>query len=132
MCTGISPLCLYTMHMLDPFGGQKRMLNSLELQLQTVVSHSLWVLGIKPRLSGRTASALAPLSHGSRPTFKLKTMFLSYSKFYQVLKLDVVGRTFQHSGNGGRRIRSSRTASVTQQIRDQPGINDALTQRVSL
>lgn len=85
---------------------------------------------MKPRLSGRTASALTPLSHGSRSTFEfLKTMLLSYNKFYRVLKLDVVEHTFQHSGNGGRKIRSSRTASVTQQIRAEPGIHDALTRR---
>jgi hypothetical protein len=35
-----------------------RLLNPQELQLQMVVSHAMWLLGIEPRFSGRTASAL--------------------------------------------------------------------------
>lgn len=35
--------------------GQKRVLDSLELVLQVVVSHLMWVLGIKLRSSARAA-----------------------------------------------------------------------------
>jgi hypothetical protein len=38
-------------------GGQRRASEFLELKLQMVVNHH-WALGIKPRSSGRVASAL--------------------------------------------------------------------------
>lgn len=36
--------------------GQNRVSDLMELELQTVVSHSVWVLGSKLGFSGRTAS----------------------------------------------------------------------------
>lgn len=53
-CTYINRVCLV------PWGGQKRVLDSLELKLQMVVSLWMWVLGIKPVLSTRATS---PLNH---------------------------------------------------------------------
>lgn len=83
------------------------------------------MLGLKPRLSGRTASAFTLLSHGSRPSFK----FLKTNKFYQVLKLDVVGHTIQHSRNGGRIITEFKDSfGYTAKMRGQPGIYNTLTQ----
>lgn len=48
-------------------GGQKRMLDPLELESKAVVSHSKWVLGTKLWSSERAASAF-PRSHLSTPT----------------------------------------------------------------
>ena len=40
------------------YGGQKKVLESLELELQVIVSHLMWVLGTKFQSSGRGVSTL--------------------------------------------------------------------------
>lgn len=47
-------------------GGQGRVLEPLDLELQAVGSHLTWVLGVKPSSSGRVAS-IPLLSHLSSP-----------------------------------------------------------------
>jgi hypothetical protein len=47
---------------------QKRTLDSLELELQMVVSCPMQVLRIEPRSSERVAGAFKPLRHLSSPT----------------------------------------------------------------
>ena len=51
-------LPVYAQQMCTALGGQKRVLDILELQLQVVVSHLMWVLETKLRSSTRTINAL--------------------------------------------------------------------------
>lgn len=59
-------LCLHvwntTMVLCDARGGQKMASDPLELALQMVVSHHVWVLGIKSGPSARAATALKHLA----------------------------------------------------------------------
>ena len=52
----LSAPTMCTMYMPGAYGGQKRVSDALELELQVVVSHE-WVLGIIPGSFERTASA---------------------------------------------------------------------------
>lgn len=52
MCVCLSP------HVYSAWGGQKRALDALRLELQTAVWATIWVLGITPGPSARAASAL--------------------------------------------------------------------------
>lgn len=54
------------MSMPGAYRGQKRVSDPLELELQEVVSHLIWMLGIELRSYGRAVSALN-LSHLSNP-----------------------------------------------------------------
>lgn len=59
MCVGVSP-CVYvcTPHVrLTPNGGQNRVSDLLELELQVVVT-AMWALRIEPMSSGRAASVI--------------------------------------------------------------------------
>ena len=50
---------IYTICTQKPHGAQK-LSEPLELEVQVVLSHLIWVLGTEPRPSGRAASAANP------------------------------------------------------------------------
>lgn len=59
-------MCFFYMYVYLPYvhwtcnalGDEKRVLCSLELELQVVVSHPMWVLGTEPWFPARAASTL--------------------------------------------------------------------------
>lgn len=59
-------------------GDQNRILDPVELELEVVVSHPMWVLGIKLRFYGRAISVLhhSPLQqvHSPAPSFRLNSL----------------------------------------------------------
>ena len=84
MCMG----CFACMYVCVPWGvpgaheGQERALDSLELELQMWAAK--WVLGIKPRLSGRVASALNYWDIFLGPLYLIYLMkdgYLDYEEF---------------------------------------------------
>lgn len=70
-------MCVYVCSLeFDVHRGQKRTLNPLELELETVMSHPVWVLEIK--LGSFARAELEPLSHLSSPWVMLfKSISLS-------------------------------------------------------
>ena len=56
LCGVFLPVCLYTLCLPDPHRGQKRVLYSLEPELQ-VIGSLLWVLGTEPGASAKVSRA---------------------------------------------------------------------------
>lgn len=50
-------VCVCQLHV-STYRTQKRMLDTLQLEVEVVVSYLMWLLGIEPRSSARAANAL--------------------------------------------------------------------------